>query len=111
MRKGEIDTDAPAPPPQHEYTINIKKFVEYALDQKKSLKFKVEYNFPPTLYKSHHERLKQEFSEELREHKFMGYINKLLFSKAYLTQLGRKFICKFIQTNCIIEHNMRKKVG
>lgn len=94
-----------------ECTINIKKFVEYALDQKKSLKFKLEYDFPPTLYKSLDERLKEDFQEELKSTKILGYINKLIFSKTYLSEIGRKSVYKFIKGNNIIDHNMRKKAS
>lgn len=94
-----------------EYTINIKRFVEYALDQKKSLKFKVEYDFPPTLYKSRDEKLKKEFQLELKSTKLVGYVNRLIHSKTYLNSSGRKVIYKFIKSNNIIDHSMRKKVS
>lgn len=91
------------------FTIGIQKLVDYALDSKKSLRFKMNFNFPPDLHNSRYMHIKEQLENELRDEGLNAYISRVVLTKTYLHKEGRSYLEKSMRSMGIVNNKVRKK--
>ena len=93
-----------------EFIIKIDRLINYALNPEKAERFR--RNF---MLKNQYENIKvlkirQKLEATLAKEKLNGYVAKVLASKTYLHDEGRRHIEKSVQLAGIVNNKVRRKV-
>lgn len=111
MSKSETDDISSENPDFNNFTNGVRKLIDISLNPKKSLKFRLKFDYPRTGHKKPGQTIRNNIELKLKEVGLDAYLNEIIRSRTYMHHEARSILEKIIKTAGISNDKVRKKVS
>ena len=110
MRKPNFNFLNDKPPNYNDFTAGLRKLIDIALDAKKSLRFRLKFDYPRIGQITKSKKIRQILETKMNEEGLDPYLNEVIRTKTYLHPEAKSLLSKRLKVTTDVEPGVRKKV-